>query len=127
MYRDGSEPELTEAMRQHLAACLECRRHDRAFRRGVNALRRDLIAPSSDFERRLEDRLARLEAGEPAEAPRVSPLMATAAAVLLITLVVLTLRRPAMIATAAAEADPPSVARPVAMGGIPFVAFLPGP
>jgi len=127
-YRDSTDPALTAAMQVHLAGCATCRAHDVAVRRGVEALRRQVLTPSADFNRRLEARLSEWPSDDRMrQLHRIRPMMATAVAALLLALVILSSRRAAMVSTAAAEADPPSVARPVALGGIPFVAFVPGP
>src|SRR5439155_1460120 len=68
-YRDGlitSERELRQFQR-HFTYCAACRRYDAAVRRGVLALQaaRHAIAPSPEFRRRLESRLARERPGEP--------------------------------------------------------------
>ncbi len=126
-YRDGGDPRLTVAMEAHLAVCASCEAHDQAVRRGVEALKREVILPSQGFAARLDARLASNGEFEESFRPHVSPIMASAMAVLLLALAVFASRRPAMISTAAAQVDPPSVARPVATAGIPFVAFVPGP
>ena len=126
-YRDGANPRLAAAMEAHLAVCTSCEAHDQAVRRGVDALRREVILPSEDFAERLDARLASNEEVEEPFRPHVSPVVASAMAVLLLALAVFTSHRPAMVSTAAAQVDPPSVARPVATAGIPFVAFVPGP
>lgn len=126
-YRDGGDPRLTVAMEAHLAVCASCEAHDQAVRRGVEVLKREVILPSQGFAARLDARLAGNGEFEESFRPHVSPVMASAMAVLLLALAVFTSRRPAMVSTAAAQVDPPSVARPVATAGIPFVAFVPGP
>ena len=123
-YRDGTEPELVAAMTEHLAACTACRAHDRAVREGVETLRGELVAPSPDFEARLR---ARIELGEAPEepAPRVPPVAVTAIALLVAALTLVAVRRPAVVATVAAEEQPMLLAKPRAQAGIPFVAFEP--
>ena len=126
-YRDGNDPLLAALMEDHMASCPDCRGHDAAVRWGVEALRADSPRPSPDFERRLQDRLEGHSGAPDRRAPQVAPLAATAVALLMLTLLTLAIRRRPVITPAAAEADPPSVARPLAHAGIPFVTFVPSP
>lgn len=124
-YRDGGDPALVGEMEAHLGVCPDCREHDAAVRFGVDLLRSGLIAPSPGFQRRLEERLAEVDApAERSPMHRAAPL-ATAALVLLFAgLAVVAARRHAIVTMVAAETAPP-VARPRANAGIPFVAFVP--
>lgn len=126
-YRDGLVPELKAAMQAHLETCASCRASDRAVRLGVDVLRDSRVQTSPGFEESLQ---ARLECGgveeEPSH-PHLAAAPATATVLLLLALLALALRREPAVATAAAEANPPAVARPRAQGGIPFVVFLPNP
>ena len=61
-YRDGHDPALAAEMDDHLEACPSCASFDRALREGVDALRGSQMAPSADFQARLEERLLSNEA-----------------------------------------------------------------
>jgi len=123
-YRDGHDPVLAAEMDDHLEGCAECARYDRAVREGVEALRLEVVSPSSDFMARLE---ARLASGEPVPEPvppRVSTLAATIAAALFITLVGLTLKDMMVLPTpVAAEAQPLVLVQPRLLPGPPFISF----
>ena len=126
-YRDGADPVVVGAMEAHMATCDSCRTHDRAVRQGVDALRGHLVLPSPEFERRLQERLESGGRVEELFPPRVAPLTATAMVLLALVLLALAVRRPPVVATAAAEEEPALLARPRALAGIPFVAFVPAP
>jgi len=123
-YRDGHDPALAAEMDDHLESCSDCASYDRAVREGVDALRGQVVIPSSDFLARLETRLA---SGEPVPEPippRVSTLAATIGAVLFITLVGLTLKDMMVLPTpVAAEAQPLVVVQPRLLPGPPFITF----
>ena len=123
-YRDAIDPGLVAEVDDHLVACADCREHEAAIRRGISALHGEVIVPSPDFERTLNARLARLERFP---APTMAPTAVGALVVLLLSLLVLKIGEPAGIPAAAAQSDPPSVARPAARPGLPFVAFVPPP
>lgn len=123
-YRDGHDPVLAAEMDDHLEGCAACASYDRAVRDGVEALREQMVTPSSDFMARLETRLA---SGEPVPEPippRVSTFAATIGAALFIALVGLTLKDMMVLpAPVAAEAQPLVVVRPRLLPGPPFIAF----
>ena len=124
-YRDGlitSERELRQYQR-HFAYCAACRRYDAAVRRGVLALRaaRHAIAPSPDFRRRLESRLARERPGEPELPARAGLAAALLLAALLGLLALEGTRRTELAQTA--PLPPVPFPKPVAHAGVPFVSF----
>jgi anti-sigma factor RsiW len=123
VYRDGHDPELAAEMDDHIESCPRCAAFDRALREGVDALRGSQMTPSADFVVRLADRLQSDELVPEPLPPRVSPWAATAAAVLLATLVGLTVREIAVLPTPVAAETPMVVAQPRLVGGIPFVTF----
>jgi hypothetical protein len=122
-YRDGFDPELAADMDDHIEACDGCAAYDRALRDGVDALRHELILPSPDFAERLARRIA--TAGHVPEAfpPRVSPFMATAAALLLISLAALTIKESVLLPPVVVAEQPLVVAKPKLLAAPPFVAF----
>jgi anti-sigma factor RsiW len=122
-YRDGHDPALAAEMDDHLEACPGCAAFDRALREGVDALKGGQLAPSAEFLDRLEERLQSSESVPEPLPPRVSPWAATAAAVLFIVLVGLTVREIAVLPTPVAAETPMVVAQPRLLAGIPFVAF----
>lgn len=122
-YRDGHDPGLAAEMDDHIEACPRCASFDRAVREGVEALRGSQMTPSADFLARLEARLLTTEAVPEPLPPRVSPWAATAAAVLFVTLVGLTVREIAVLPTPVAAETPMVVVQPRLVAGIPFVAF----
>jgi hypothetical protein len=123
-YRDAADAALTVEMDEHLASCPNCTAYDRALREGVDALRGARLTPSADFLERLNARIASGEAVPEPVPPRVSPWGATAAAVLLIALIMFTIRQSADVPTVAAAERPAVLARPQMVPGIPFVAFV---
>ena len=84
----GLDPALVAEMEDHLAACPDCTAYDRAVSHGVNMLRGARLDPSPEFRDRLNARIASGEAVPEPIPPRVSPWAATAAALVLATLVV---------------------------------------
>jgi anti-sigma factor RsiW len=123
-YRDGHDPILAAEMDDHLDICPRCAAFDRAVREGVDTLRGTRITPSADFRVRLADRLASGETVPDPVPPRISPWAATAAAILFLTMVSLTVRNISVLPTpVAAETTPMVVAKPTVIPGIPFVAF----
>ncbi len=122
-YRDGHDPALAAEMDDHLDACPRCAAFDRALREGIHALKGSQLAPSAEFLARLEERLQSNESVPEPLPPRVSPWAATAAAVLFIVLIGLTVREIAVLPTPVAAETPMVVAQPRLMAGIPFVAF----
>src|SRR5574338_673700 len=121
-YRDGHDPALAAEMDDHLDACPRCAAFARALREGVDHLKQGQLAPSHEFLVRLEERLSSNEAVPEPLPPRVSPWAATAAAVLFIALVGLTVREIAVLPTPVAAESPMVVAQPRVLAGIPFVA-----
>jgi len=124
-YRDGlitSERELRQFQR-HFTYCAACRRYDAAVRRGVLALQaaRHAIAPSPEFRRRLESRLARERPGEPELPARAGLAAALLLAALLGLLALEGTRRTELAQTAALPPVP--FPKPVAHAGVPFVSF----
>lgn len=122
-YRDGHDPTLAAEMDDHIESCPRCAEFDRAVREGVDVLRGAQLELSDDFVSRLEARLQSDEHVPEPLPPRVSPMAATAAAVLLAALVVLTIREIAVLPTPVAAETPMVVAQPRLVAGIPFVAF----
>lgn len=126
-YRDRLAPELKAAMEAHLETCPSCRAYNRAVQLGVDALRENRVQTSPGFEESLQARLERGGGGEEPYHPHLAAVPATATVLLVLALLALALRREPAVSTAAAEANPPAVARPRAQGSIPFVAFVPNP
>lgn len=126
-YRDGDDPVLAAEMDDHIEVCPACASFDQAVRRGVDTLRGTRVTPSSDFLSRLERRLASGEQVPEALPPRVSPLLATAAAILFATLVGLTVKDLMVVPPVVAAEQPMVVAQPRLVAGIPFVTFERGP
>jgi hypothetical protein len=122
-YRDGCDPELAAEMDDHIELCPACAAYDRAVRTGVDALRGEIILPSPGFAARLAARLARAERAVEFAAPHVSPVMATAAALLLVSLVALTLKQSVILPPVAAAEQPLLIAKPTLLAAPPFVAF----
>ena len=124
-YRDTTDPILAASMEDHMEECEVCRAHDRAVRFGVEILRDENIIPSPDFERRLQERLARAayEYVEDPLPPRVAPISVTAMMFLLLLLVGVATRHHPVVTPAAAAEEPLLLAHPQAMGAPPFVAF----
>jgi len=122
-YRDGHDPELAAEMDDHIESCPTCAAADRALREGVDALRGQQLHPSPDFRERLELRLASDEFVDDPLPPRVSPFAATAAAVLFVTLVGLTLKQLMVLPPPVAAEQPMVVVQPKLLPGMPFVAF----
>jgi anti-sigma factor RsiW len=123
-FRDGlvTAPRERRRFERHLARCPACRRHDAALRRGVRALQDAApLAPSPEFRRRLEARLAaerrRARAG-PAGAGVAAALMVAAALALV---AVEAGRRPAAVPPPALPPVP--FPQPVVQAGVPLVAF----
>jgi Putative zinc-finger len=126
-YRDGTDPALVAEMEDHLAACPDCTAYDRAVSHGVNMLRGARLDPSPEFRNRLNARIASGEAVPEPIPPRVSPWAATAAALVLATLVVFTIRQSTDVPPVSAAEKPAVLARPQMIPGIPFVAFRRAP
>lgn len=123
-YRDGHDPVVAAEMDDHLEGCPDCAAYDRAVREGVEALRGQVVTPSSGFMARLEARLASEEPVPDPIPPRVSTMAATIAAALFITLVGLTLKDMMVLPTpVAAEAQPLVVVQPRLLPGSPFISF----
>lgn len=122
-YRDSQDPEVAAAMEDHLTSCRECRAYDRAVRDGVAALRVETVVPSADFLDRLEARLATTDRVPEPIPPKVSPWAATAAAVMLVALVVFTIRESAVVPPVSATERPAVLAEPRMVAGVPFVTF----
>lgn len=122
-FRDGliAAPREVRRFTRHVALCAACRRYDTAVRRGVLALQAaESIAPSADFRRRLDARLARERSGRrvPAGAGIAVALFIAAALALVAHESV---RRPSV---AQAPALPPvPFPRPVVHAGVPIVSF----
>jgi hypothetical protein len=112
-------------MEDHMEECEACRSHDRAVRFGVGILRDEVLVPSADFERRLQERLARsvYEDIEDPLPPRVAPVTVTLMALLLLLLTGVAIRHHPVVTTAAAAEEPLLLAHPRAMGAPPFVTF----
>jgi len=124
-YRDGlitSERELRRFQR-HFAHCPGCHRYDATVRRGVLALQaaQHAIAPSPDFRRRLESRLARERPGEPELPARAGLAAALLLAALLGLLALEGTRRTELAQTP--SLPPVPFPKPVAHAGVPFVSF----
>ena len=122
-YRDATDPGLVAQMETHLESCAKCAAYDRAVSHGVDALRGVRLDPSPDFLARLN---ARIASGGPVPEPvppQVSPWAATAAALLLGTLIVFTIRQSTDVPPVAAAEKPAVLARPQMVPGIPFVTF----
>ena len=92
-YRDGTDPALVAEMEDHLAACPDCTAYDKAVSQGVDVLRDARLDLSPDFRNRLNARIASGEVVPEPIPPRVSPWAATAAALVLATLLVFTIRQ----------------------------------
>src|SRR5690349_13637177 len=122
-YRDGFDPALAAEMDDHLESCAECAAFDRAIRQGIHSLQTGQLEPSPDFMARLEHRIASREMVPEAHPPRVSRWAATAAAILLVALVSLTLRELTVLPPPAAAESPMVVTEPRLVPGIPFVVF----
>jgi anti-sigma factor RsiW len=121
-WRDGLEPAQVFEMEAHLEACPACQAHHAALQEGVVALFESEIELSPDFGERLEQRLRAVSAER--QPPHVSPLAATAMAILGALVIAVAARRPS-VTPVAAEAQPPVLAHPVAYAGAPFVVFVP--
>jgi anti-sigma factor RsiW len=123
-FRDGliAAPRELRRFQRHLAQCPACRRYEAALRRGVTALQeRETIAPSTDFRRRLDARLARERMRDEAVPARAGLAAAMLVLVALSLLVLEVGRRPQL---AAIPALPPAAfPKPVANIGLPFVSF----
>ena len=126
-YRDGSDPTISAAMEDHIESCASCAAYDRALRHGVEVLRGARLNPSPDFMERLNARLASGETVAEPVPPRVSPLAATAAAILFLALVFFTVRQTTVVTPVAAAEQPELLAQPKMIAGIPFVAFQRAP
>lgn len=124
-YRDGFDPVLAAEMDDHLEACQECAAFDRAIRQGIHSLQEGQLRPSPGFLERLEVRIASAEAVPEPHPPRVSPWGVTAAAVLLVALISITLRELTVLPPPAAAESPMVVTQPRIVPGIPFVVFEP--
>jgi anti-sigma factor RsiW len=123
-YRDGliTAPRDLRRFARHLAHCLACRRYDATVRQGVQALSAaTTIAPSADFRRRLDARLAIERKSTPAFPARagVSAAMLLLAAFGLLVFGVT--RRP--YTQRAPALSPVSFPKPVMNAGLPFVSF----
>ena len=94
---------------------------------GVDVLRDVRLNPSPAFRDRLNARIASGEVVPEPIPPRVSPWAATAAALVLATLVVFTIRQSTDVPPVAAAEKPAVLARPQMIPGIPFVAFRKAP
>lgn len=125
-FRDGliTAPRETRRFARHMAQCPTCRRHDAALRRGVLALQDTLtVHPSSDFRRRLDQRLERELAG--GRAPTL-PARARIAAAMFIAVALTLLALEGAHRSQVAQAPPlPAVPfpKPVVQAGYPFVSF----
>ncbi|HEU5153236.1 MAG TPA: zf-HC2 domain-containing protein [Gemmatimonadales bacterium] len=126
-YRDGTDPALVAEMEDHLAACPDCTAYDKAVSDGVDMLRGARLHPSPDFRSRLNARIASGEVVPEPVPPQVSPWAATAAALVLATLLVFTIRQSTDVPPVAAAEKPAVLARPQMIPGIPFVAFRRAP
>ncbi|HSE65807.1 MAG TPA: zf-HC2 domain-containing protein [Gemmatimonadales bacterium] len=126
-YRDGTDPALVAEMEDHLAACPDCTAYDKAVSDGVDMLRGTRLRPSPDFRNRLNARIASGEVVPEPVPPHVSPWAATAAALVLATLLVFTIRQSTDVPPVAAAEKPAVLARPQMIPGIPFVAFRKAP
>lgn len=126
-YRDGTDPALVAEMEDHLAACPDCTAYDKAVSQGVDVLRDARLDLSPDFRNRLNARIASGEVVPEPIPPRVSPWAATAAALVLATLLVFTIRQSTDVPPVAAAEKPAVLARPQMIPGIPFVAFRKAP
>lgn len=126
-YRDGSDPTVSAEMEDHIEGCGPCAAYDRALRHGVEVLRGARLSPSPDFMKRLNARLASGETVPEPVPPRVSPLAATAAAILFLALVIFTIRQTTVVTPVAAAEQPELLAQPKMIAGIPFVAFQRAP
>lgn len=124
-YRDGFDPALAAEMDDHLETCGDCAAFDRAIRQGIHSLQSGQLEPSADFLHRLERRIASQELVPEAHPPRVSRWAATAAAVLLVALITLTLRELTVLPPPAAAESPMVMTEPRIVAGIPFVVFEP--
>ncbi len=122
-YRDGTDPELAAEMDDHMEDCPACAAYDRAVREGVEVLRRAVVLPSPGFARRLARRIATAGTVPEPVPPRVSPVMATAAAILLVSLVALTLRDSVLLPPEVAAEQALVIVKPRLLASPPFVAF----
>ncbi|HXG43451.1 MAG TPA: zf-HC2 domain-containing protein [Gemmatimonadales bacterium] len=122
-YRDGTDPVLAAEMDDHMEVCPACAGYDRAVREGVEALRHAVVLPSPDFAQRLAHRIATAEQVPEPVPPRVSPLMATAAALLLASLAALTVKDSLLLPPQAAAEQALVVAKPRLLASPPFVTF----
>lgn len=123
-WRDGLEPGRAFEMEQHLEACPACQAHHEALHHGVSILFESEVEPSPGFADRLEQRLIRAAAEH--QAPHISPLAASAMALLGALVVAVAARRPT-VTPVAAESQPPVVAHPVSFAAPPFVVFTAKP
>lgn len=123
-WRDGLEPDRALDMEAHLESCPGCQAHHDALHQGVVTLFETEIELSPDFGDRLEQRLQAATAER--QSPHISPLAATAMAVLGALVIAVAARRPS-VTPVAAEAQPPVMAHPVAFAGAPFVVFVTKP
>jgi len=123
-WRDGLEPEHAFEMEQHLEVCFDCQAHHEALHHGVSLLFESEVELSPDFAERLEQRLRRSAAEH--QAPHISPLAASAMALLGALVVAFAARRPS-VTPVAAEAQPPVMAQPVSYAAPPFVVFTAKP
>jgi len=126
-YRDGTDPALVAEMEDHLTSCADCAAYDKAVSDGVDLLRGARLNLSPNFRNRLNARIASGEAVPEPIPPRISPWAATAAALVLATLVVFTIRQSTEVTPVAAAEKPAVLARPQMIPGIPFVAFRRAP
>lgn len=123
-YRDQHDPELAAEMDDHIDVCPGCAAYDRTVREGVQALRGETILPSPSFAQRLEARLTTVEHVPEPLPPRVSPWAATAATILLMTMLALTLKDFRVLPEpVAAEVQPMVLAQPRLVPGMPFIIY----
>lgn len=123
-FRDGliTSPRDLRRFARHFGHCLSCRRYDATIRYAVQALHSaSPIAPSADFRRRLDARLA----VERRRVPRPPAQVGVSAALLVIAAVALfcfeIAERPGI---ARAPLLPPvAYPKPIAGAGLPFVSF----
>jgi anti-sigma factor RsiW len=123
-YRDGliTSPRELRRLSKHLAHCATCRRYDVTIRQAVRALHAAApIAPSADFRRRLDARLA-VERRRVPRPPAQTGLSATLLVVAAVALFVFEIAQRPRIARAPLL-PPVANPTPVAAAGLPFVSF----